>query len=191
LTSGALYSRRRGLHLGITAAAAERCALGMHPLPSERSPTSRSCGWQIHHRACNCIGVGLLCIQSFQLRLPESTQYRRVGSLDLARVSSPGSFNSPCRLSTRSRDSILASRRVKYPSGRVSRPKCRFRSFQHQHNAVPRWQIDILQQRYQQPSGRQHNSIMAYSWNAAPHSSPSIGLRRVLPGHHARGTRAV
>lgn len=42
------------------------------------------------------------------------------------------------------------------------------------------------------PDTNAHNSTMVYSWNAAPHLSPPVGLRRVLPGpHHARGSHST
>ena len=49
------------------------------------------------------------------------------------------------------------------------------------------WQIDHNQKGSGKPGRNENIRTMSHSWNAAPHSSP-ISLRRVSPGHHARGS---
>jgi hypothetical protein len=120
----------------------------------------------------------------------------RLAGLDLSVVLEASLNISQPAIDQEQIDLSLASGEISISSSRRAfRPECRFRSFpstQHTtHNtALPRWQIDLLEKQSQRPARIHQNSTMAYSWNAAPHLSP-IGLRRVLPGHHARGSHAT
>jgi hypothetical protein len=109
----------------------------------DAGPISRSCGWQIHHRACKQHRSSL-CIQTPQPGLPRSTQYRRVGSLDLIThrqshlEASPNS--SQPAIDQERIDLSLASSEISISSpARDFRPECRFRSFPSstQHTTPP------------------------------------------------------